>query len=277
MFKIPHRALALATVLGFLLVWSWAASRIGNSVILPSVAEVFSLLSHPCDDLLSMGSLLTNIGVSLLRVLLGYCVAVVIAIPLGLAMGYFSLAHAMLGDFLNIFRPIPPLAWVPLVMAWFGIASLADLFGVDRGLWFVYLNNFKYSMIFIIFIGAFYPVLTSSIHGVRSVNRVFIDAAMSLGAGQADIFRKILLPAAMPSMVNGMRIGLGVAWMCLVSAEMLPGSISGVGYLITHAYTMASTDIVVAGMVGIGLTGATMDWLFRRVERRCFSWQRLAR
>ena len=277
MFKIPHRALALATVLGFLLVWSWAASRIGNSVILPSVAEVFSLLSHPGDDLLSMGSLLTNIGVSLLRVLLGYCVAVVIAIPLGLAMGYFSLAHAMLGDFLNIFRPIPPLAWVPLVMAWFGIASLADLFGVDRGQWFVYLNNFKYSMIFIIFIGAFYPVLTSSIHGVRSVNRVFIDAAMSLGAGQADIFRKILLPAAMPSMVNGMRIGLGVAWMCLVSAEMLPGSISGVGYLITHAYTMASTDIVVAGMVGIGLTGATMDWLFRRVERRCFSWQRLAR
>ena len=277
MLNLPNRALALATVLAFLIFWSWAASVIGNSVILPTVGEVAKLLSHPGDDLLSMGSLITNIGVSLLRVLLGYCVAVLIAIPLGIAMGYYSVVHAMFGDFLNIFRPIPPLAWVPLVMAWFGIASLADLFGVDRGQWFIYLNNFKYSMIFIIFIGAFYPVLTSSIHGVRNVNRVFIDTARVLGASQADIFRKILLPAALPSMVNGMRIGLGVAWMCLVSAEMLPGSISGVGYLITDAYTMASTDIVVAGMVGIGLTGALMDWLFRRVERRCFSWQRLAR
>jgi len=277
MQNIPNRALALATVLAFLIFWSWAASVIGNSVILPTVGEVAKLLSHPGDDLLSMGSLIANIGVSLLRVLLGYCVAVLIAIPLGIAMGYYSVVHAMFGDFLNIFRPIPPLAWVPLVMAWFGIASLADLFGVDRGQWFIYLNNFKYSMIFIIFIGAFYPVLTSSIHGVRNVNRVFIDTARVLGASQTDIFRKILLPAALPSMVNGMRIGLGVAWMCLVSAEMLPGSISGVGYLITHAYTMASTDIVVAGMVGIGLTGALMDWLFRRVERRCFSWQRLAR
>ncbi|MBP9943918.1 MAG: ABC transporter permease, partial [Desulfomicrobium sp.] len=210
-------------------------------------------------------------------VLLGYTVAVAVAIPLGIAMGYYSAAHTMLGDFLNLFRPIPPLAWVPLVMAWFGVASLADLFGVDRGLWFVYLNNFKYSMVFIIFIGAFYPVLTSSIHGVRNVNRVFLDTARVLGAGEFDIFRKILLPAALPSMVNGMRIGLGVAWMCLVSAEMLPGSISGVGYLITHAYTMASTDIVVAGMFSIGLTGALMDWLFRRIERGCFSWQRLAR
>jgi NitT/TauT family transport system permease protein len=277
MHNFYHRVLSLATVLVFLALWSWAAMVIGNKVILPTVGEVADLISRPTEDLLSMGSLLTNVIVSLLRVLLGYMVAVVIAIPLGIAMGYYSAVHTMFGDFLNLFRPIPPLAWVPLVMAWFGIASLADLFGVDRGPWFVYLNNFKYSMIFIIFIGAFYPILTSSIHGVRNVNRVFIDTARVLGAGEFDIFRKILLPAALPSMVNGMRIGLGVAWMCLVSAEMLPGSISGVGYLITHAYTMASTDIVVAGMFSIGLTGALMDWLFRRVERRCFSWQRLAR
>ena len=236
-----HRVLSLGAVLAFLAIWSWAATVVGNKVILPTVGEVADLLSSPTEDLLSLGSLLTNIVVSLLRVLLGYTVAVAIAIPLGIAMGYYSAAHTMLGDFLNLFRPIPPLAWVPLVMAWFGIASLADLFSVDRGLWFVYLNNFKYSMIFIIFIGAFYPVLTSSIHGVRNVSRVFIDTARVLGASEFDIFRKILLPAALPAMVNGMRIGLGVSWMCLVSADMLPGSISGIGYLITHAYTMAST------------------------------------
>ena len=138
-----HRVLSLAAVLAFLAIWSWSAMVIGNKVILPTVGEVAALLSRPTEDLLSMGSLLTNILVSLLRVLLGYMVAVAIAIPLGIAMGYYSAVHTMLGDFLNLFRPIPPLAWVPLVMAWFGIASLADLFGVDRGPWFVYLNNFK--------------------------------------------------------------------------------------------------------------------------------------
>lgn len=277
MNRLSHHALSLATFLALMAIWAWAASAIQNAVILPSMEQVAAVLAHPNDDLLSMGSLLTNIGVSLVRVLLGYSVAVLIAVPLGIVMGYSMTMHTILGDFLNLFRPIPPLAWVPLVMAWFGIASLADLFGIDRGPWFIMLNNFKYSMIFIIFIGAFFPVLTSSIHGVRNVNRVFIDTARVLGADRFDIFRKILLPAALPSMVNGMRIGLGIAWMCLVSAEMLPGSISGVGYLITHAYTMASTDIVIAGMFSIGLTGALMDWLFRRVERRCFSWQRLAR
>lgn len=276
--RIPYnRLLSLLTLLVFLGVWSWSAMIIANKVVLPSVSEVADILFQPTENLLSMGSLITNVLISLLRVLLGYLVAVAIAIPLGVAMGYYDLVHTMFGDFLNIFRPIPPLAWVPLVMAWFGIASLADLFMVDRGTWFIYLNNFKFSMIFIIFIGAFYPILTSSIHGVRNVNRVFIDAARVLGANEFDIFRKILLPAALPSMVNGMRIGLGVAWMCLVSAEMLPGSISGIGYLITHAYTLAATDIVIAGMVSIGVTGAFMDWLFRSVERRYFAWQRLAR
>jgi NitT/TauT family transport system permease protein len=87
----------------------------------------------------------------------------------------------------------------------------------------------------------------------------------------------VLLPAALPTIVNGMRIGLGIAWMCLVSAEMLPGSLAGIGYLITHAYTVASTDIVIAGMVCIGFVGAIMDGLFRYVEQKKFSWQRLSR
>ena len=132
-------------------------------------------------------------------------------------------------------------------------------------------------MIFIIFIGAFYPILTSSIHGVQNVRSTLLDSARVLGAGEGDIFRKILLPAALPSIVNGMRIGLGVAWMCLVSAEMLPGSLSGVGYLITHAYTLARTDIVIAGMISIGVVGAFLDLFFRLIEERKFVWTRLTR
>jgi NitT/TauT family transport system permease protein len=224
-----------------------------------------------------MGSLLTNVWISLLRVVIGYLLAVGIAVPLGIAMGYSAVTYTLFNDFLNLFRPIPPLAWVPLVMAWFGVASLADMFQVENGTWFIYLSNFKFSMIFIIFIGAFFPVLTSAVHGVKSVNKTLVDSARVLGAGETTIFCKVLLPAALPTIVNGMRIGLGIAWMCLVSAEMLPGSLAGIGYLITHAYTVASTDIVIAGMVCIGFVGAIMDGLFRYVEQKKFSWQRLSR
>ena len=112
---------------------------------------------------------------------------------------------------------------------------------------------------------------------MHSVNKTLIDSALVLGAEGGEIFRKILLPAAAPSIVNGMRTGLGVAWMCLVAAEMLPGNLSGVGYLITHAYTIARTDIVIAGMISIGLVGALLDYLFRLVEDKKFGWQRLAR
>jgi NitT/TauT family transport system permease protein len=278
MNKLVSRfSLALTTPILFLILWSWIAGRVDNQVIMPSLDAVLDLLARPNQDLISMGSLVTNVLVSLFRVLIGYILATVIAVPLGIAMGYSAVVHTLFNDFLNLFRPIPPLAWVPLVMAWFGVASLADMFGVEQGQWFIYLSNFKYSMVFIIFIGAFFPILTSAIHGVKNVNRIFIDSARVLGAGEGTIFFKVLLPAAMPAIVNGMRIGLGIAWMCLVSAEMLPGSLAGIGYLITHAYTVASTDIVIAGMVTIGVVGALMDALFRYFEVKKFKWQRLNR
>ncbi|WP_419176690.1 ABC transporter permease [Desulfosediminicola sp.] len=264
---------ALAPLL-LIVVWAILAERIANPVILPDVAQVSSILLNPLDDLISMGSLAGNIFVSLMRVLLGYLLAACVAIPLGLLMGYYALVYRLFNSFLTLFRPIPPLAWVPLVMAWFGIASLASLFGVQSGQAYIYLNNIKFSMLFIIFIGAFYPILTSTLHGVRGVNSIFIDSARVLGAKEHQIFLKVLLPAAMPSILTGMRIGLGIAWMCLVSAEMLPGSLSGVGYMITHAFTLASTDIVIAGMISIGIVGAAMDSAFRWVEQRKFFWKK---
>ena len=159
----------------------------------------------------------------------------------------------------------------------FGVASLATITGMPIGPFYGYLHNIKISMVFIIFIGGFYPILTSSVHGVRMVPNTLLDAARVLGASEKDIFCKVLLPATAPAMMNGLRIGLGVAWMCLVSAEMLPGSLSGVGYLITHAYTVGRTDVVVTGMVSIGVIGAGMDLIFRIVEERKFAWKRLTR
>ena len=256
------------------LVWLVLADRIDNQVILPSIAQVADILTHPFSDLIGMGSLTANVLVSLVRVVLGYTTAALVAIPLGVVMGYYAPVYGFFNGFLNLFRPIPPLAWVPLVMAWFGIASLATLSGVEVGQAYIYLDNIKFAMLFIIFVGAFYPILTSTIQGVRGVNPTLIDSARVLGASEGQVFRKVLLPAAMPSIITGMRIGLGIAWMCLVSAEMLPGSLSGIGYMITHAFTLASTDIVIAGMISIGVVGACMDTVFRHVEHKKFSWRR---
>lgn len=261
----------------FLVIWNIVAAQVGNDLILPGLNEVGTLLLHPKTDVISMGSMAGNVIVSLVRVLVGYGLAVVVAIPLGLIMGASKKVYSLLNTFLGLFRPIPPLAWVPLVLAWFGVASFATLVGVEEGKWFIWLNNLKLSMLFIIFIGAFYPVLSNTIYGVSNVPKILVESSRVLGATKKDLFVKVLLPAAAPSIVTGMRVGLGVAWMCLVSAEMLPGSLSGVGYLITHAYTVARTDVVVAGMVSIGLVGALMDWGFRVVESRYFGWQRLSR
>lgn len=261
----------------FLGIWQTVAVNLANPVILPTVSDVFAILATPNQELLSMGSMLQNIVVSLWRVLAGFVLAVVLAVPLGIWMGYSRRVFDLLNHFLGLLRPIPPLAWVPLVLAWFGVASLANVFGVESGEAYLYLRNIKVSMIFIIFIGAFFPVITNTIYGVQNVRSILIDTALVLGASRRHVFVKILLPAAAPAIVSGMRTSLGVAWMCLVAAEMLPGSVAGVGYLITHAYTVARTDIVIAGMISIGAVGAALDAGFRVIADRKFSWQRLAR
>ncbi len=261
----------------FLLLWEIAARSIGNEVVLPRLSVVLNLLLNPFESVIAMGSLATNIGISLVRVLCGYTLAIIIGVPLGIMMGYFRPVFTFFSSFLNIFRPIPPLAWVPLVLAWFGVASLSTVFEIPRSALYYYLNNIKLSMLFIIFIGAVFPILLSAIHGVRSVNQTLIDSAKVLGARNKDIFCSILLPGAAPEIVTGMRIGLGVAWMCLVSAEMLPGSLSGMGYLITHAYTVGRTDVVIAGIICISFVGIILDMGFQWVEKHRYSWRRTVR
>lgn len=261
----------------FLLFWHYASLRIDNPVVLPQVGEVLSLLLHPTENLLNMGSLIGNVTVSFVRVFGGYLLAVFVAIPLGLAMGYWSWLDRMLGLLAGLFRPIPPLSWIPLVLAWFGVASMATILGIEEGAWYPFFSNIKLSMLFIIFIGAFFPILVNTIGGVQSVRVTLIDAVRVLGASPWQIVRYVVLPYAAPQVFTGLRVGLGVAWMCLVSAEMMPGSISGVGYLITHAYTVAQTDIVIAGMIAIGVMGILIDSIFMLVERRAFQWQSLYR
>ena len=274
---LSRGVLSLVAPALFLLFWHYASLRIDNPVVLPQIGEVLSLLLHPTENLLNMGSLIGNVTVSFVRVFGGYLLAVFVAIPLGLAMGYWSWLDRMLGLMAGLFRPIPPLSWIPLVLAWFGVASMATILGVEEGAWYPFFSNIKLSMLFIIFIGAFFPILVNTIGGVQSVRVTLIDAVRVLGASPWQIVRYVVLPYAAPQVFTGLRVGLGVAWMCLVSAEMMPGSISGVGYLITHAYTVAQTDIVIAGMIAIGVMGILIDSIFMLVERRAFQWQSLYR
>ncbi|WP_354087829.1 ABC transporter permease [Clostridium algidicarnis] len=261
----------------FLMIWNLVAVSIRNPIILPSMSKVMVNFLHATDNFIGLGSIPRNILVSLLRVLLGYSVGVIIAVPLGILMGYKDTVNALFENFINLFRPVPPLAWVPLVLGWFGVSSLATVFGLKQGSMYAYLSNFKISMIFIIALGTFFPVLTNVTFGVKSVKQTLIDSAKVLGASERDIFFKILLPAAAPTIINGLRTGLGIAWACLVSAEMLPGSLSGVGYLITHAYELARTDLVITGIICIGVVGAALDMIYRFLEKKYFSWERKSR
>lgn len=276
-FLFDRILLPCAAPLLVLVIWEAIAIELKNDVVLPTVGQVWVLFMHPNEDLLRLGSLLQNLGMSSIRVLCGYSAGLVLALPLGILMGHYKKVNRFMTPLVEILRPMPPLAWIPLILAWFGVASFATMFGVEEGEWYVFLNNIKFSMLIIIFIGAFFPILLNTVYGVSSVRSTLIDSARVLGASERDIFMKILLPAAAPSIVTGMRLGLGVAWMCLVAAEMMPGSISGIGYVITHAYTVARTDIVIAGMVSIGAVGLALDAAFRYFEGRCFAWQRLSR
>ena len=257
--------------------WRYFTPIIDNNMILPPLERVWHILSRPDQPLLAMGSLIKNVAMSFTRVFIAFILSSLAGILLGVAMGYSRRLDRLTSTFLELFRPLPPMAWVPLMLAWTGILSLATILHISSGPLYPYIDSIKISMLFIIFIGGFFPILTSSFQGVRSVPLTLIEAARVLGAGEGDIFSKILLPGAAPGIFHGLRIGLALSWSCLISSEMLPGSLSGIGYLIIHAYSMGRVDIVIAGMLCIGTAGALMDWVFRLIERKKLSWARLVR
>ena len=230
-----------------LIFWQYAAYQAQNVAVLPPVGRVLENFLHATDNFIGLGSIPRNIGVSLIRVLSGYTAGVLIAVPLGVLMGYSKTIQRLFETFISIFKPIPPLAWQPLALAIFGVSSIATVFNMPFGQQYVFWGNFKIAMIFMIGMGSFFPVIASVMFGVQNVRQTLIDSARVLGASEKDIFFKILIPAAAPNIINGLRMGLAIGWACLVGAEMLPGSLAGVGYLITHAYELARTDLVITG------------------------------
>lgn len=272
--NIKSNLVSLILPILFLLLWEYNARKIDNNAILPRVFNVLKNFINAFDNFIGIGSIPKNIGYSLIRVLIGYLIGVVIALPLGLLMGYFKKVRQFFENFITLFKPIPSIAWQPLVLGWFGINSLARVLGMDYGPTFAFYDNFKLSMIFLIALGAFFPVWGNTMFGVSNVRNVLVESAKVLGASQFDIFFHVLLPAAGPNIINGLRMGLTTSWVCLVAAEMLPGSMSGVGYLITHAYELARMDLVITGIICIGGIGAFLDGIFRVITIKYFSWEK---
>lgn len=239
--------------------WELIAILVNNEFILPKLESIFVILMDPASSayMMGTGSLIDNAMASITRIALGFVLAAAIAIPLGIGMGRSQMIHDFFDSTVQILRPIPPLAWVPLALAWFKI-------GIT-------------SVVFIIFIGAFFPVLLNTIDGVNGVKKTWIEVASNLGSSERQMMAKVILPGAAPTIWTGLRVGFGVAWMCVIAAEWMPGTTVGLGYLILYAYNFGQINVVVAGMVVIGIIGIAFDFLFKKVENRWFMWRGLER
>jgi len=239
-----------------ILVWQGLSSvQVIPSYKLPSPVEIVLGFRDLLIVGVPPGHLLHNhMLYSLYRVALGYAVAALLAIPLGLLMGWSPGILRMIRPLFELVRPIPPLAWIPIAILWFGI-------GIK-------------SAAFIIFLGAFSPILLNTISGVLSINPILIEAARTLHAKEKDIFLKVLLPGAVPSIFVGMRIGIGIGWMTLVAAEFTGVKEGfGLGYMIMTARDIQRPDEILAGMLVIGVIGLLIDIGLRAIESKTIKWQ----
>jgi ABC-type nitrate/sulfonate/bicarbonate transport system permease component len=245
-------------LLPFLLILIWqglSSIQIIPSYKLPSPVEIILGFKDLLIVGVPPGHLLHNhMLYSLYRVALGYAIAALLAIPLGFLMGWSVGLLKIVRPLFELARPIPPLAWIPIAILWFGI-------GVK-------------SAAFIIFLGAFFPILLNTISGVLSIQPILIEAARTLHAKEKDVFLKVLLPGAVPSIFVGMRIGIGIGWMTLVAAEFTGVKEGyGLGYMIMTARDIQRPDEILAGMLVIGVIGLLIDIGLRATESKTIKWQ----
>jgi NitT/TauT family transport system permease protein len=232
--------LAGATLL--LAIWQIAVVAT-EAAVFPSPAAVVRGLA----DLVQRGVFWRYVGDSLYRVLNGYLLGAAAGIPIGMLLGYFPTLSIAANPLLQLFRPISPLAWMPLAIIWFGVSDTAP--------------------IFLIFLAAFFPIVVSTTNSVRSTPALYRQIGENFGLSRFATFRRILLPAILPRMLTGLRLALGIAWIVLVAAEMIAVD-SGLGYLIIDARNAGKRyDLVVGGMIVIGVVGLLLDILVRRLER----------
>ncbi len=253
--------------MAIILVWQAAASMgIANPQVLPSPLAVVQkwwvyLAPTEAHDAakegylawLVSGELLRDAAGSLYRVLLGFLVGTGLALPLGLVMGASSGAYTAFNPLVQVLRPIPPIAYIPLAILWFGLGNPPA--------------------VFLIVIGAFFPVLINTIAGVRHVDGIYLRAAKNLGANRWVIFTRVILPAATPYILSGMRIGIGTSFIVVIVSEMIAVN-NGLGFRILEAREYFWSDKIIAGMFTIGLFGLLIDTVMNRINNHLLRWHR---
>ncbi len=241
----------------FLLLALIAAWQFASKVWLPRIDPQLAILmpapttiAVTAAGMIVSGELFYHLAASLEREAMAFLFAAS-AIPLGIAMGWWRLVYNQVNPIMEILRPIPPLAWIPLSILWFGLGDEQNEF--------------------IIFLGMFFPILVNTVVGVKTIDPILIRAARSLGAPEHKLLARIIFKGALPQIITGVRIGLGVGWMALVAAELV-GANSGLGFLINDARSMLRTDTIAVGMLTIGIIGLLIDTVIQVLSRRLLPW-----
>jgi NitT/TauT family transport system permease protein len=262
-------AIARSLVVPLLVLGAWeAVARAGwvSPIVLPSPSQVllrwiaYARPLQPYDPAeggrlawMFSGELPRDAATSLLRIAVGFGIGAGLALPLGLLMGARPRIHELVNPLVQLVRPIPPIAFIPLSILWFGLGNPPAFF--------------------LICLGAFFPVLMNTIAGVRNVDAIYLRAARNLGASEWTVFRRVMVPAAMPYILTGVRVGIGVAFICVIVAEMIAVN-SGLGYRILEAREYFWSDKVIAGMISIGLAGLGIDAGMSRLNAWLLRWHR---
>lgn len=246
----------IALIVAVIILWEFAALVV-NSPYFPS----FSDFAAAFVKIATVGdveghTLWEHSGASVLRVLAGFAVAIAVGFPLGLVMGLKPLIYDSSRSVLEPIRFIPPIAWIPL--------AIILLTGYSR-------------YIFIIWLGAFFPILLNTIAAVKRTSPVLVDVAKTFGAKKTTTVFKVVVPSALPEVAAGMRIGLGVGWMCIIAAEIIGGEMVGMGRLIWNYTQLLQVDVIIVGMITIGLIGLVMNEMFLQTEKRLFRWRQEVR
>lgn len=241
MSRIKEMFPALVLIGALIAIW-WVTVVTTRSMIFPTPWAVITGTL----ELLKDGTLWRHIGASLMRVGVGFGLAVCIAVPLGLWMGWVAGVYRTLNPIFQILRPISPIAWIPIAILWFGVGDA--------------------SPIYLIFISSVFPMVVQTTVGVHTIEKRYLRAAENFGVSRRTLFRQVVIPAVLPQIIVGMRIGLGVAWLVVVAAEMIALR-SGLGYMIMDSRNAGNRyDLVIAGMIIIGLIGLSLDTTMRVLE-----------
>jgi len=246
-------AISVVTICSLFFIW-WLVTAAGwiKPLFLPAPAAVLAQFGDVAINGFGGSTLLEHTLWSLYRVFGAFLLACVTAIPIGIAMGVNRVARGVFDPPIEFYRPIPPLAYLPLIIIWFGIGDLGK--------------------IILIYLAVFAPMALNARAGVRSVALEQIHAAYSLGATRMQVIRHVILPAALPEILTGMRIGIGFGWTTLVAAEMVAAT-AGLGYMVLNAAEFLVTDVVIMGIVVIGILAFLFDLLMRWIERKVVPWK----